>query len=71
LRVSQIRVPTFLGRELCQILVITWEIEEFMRLRLSMNVMIPEECEELFMFLYPLLAVYPKKGASPSGCTSF
>jgi hypothetical protein len=66
-------VPTFLGRELCQILATTWEVEEFLRLRLrlSMNVMIPGECEELFTFSYPLLAVYPKKGASPRGCTSF
>jgi hypothetical protein len=47
------------------------EIEEFLRLRLWMNVMIPGEREELFTFLYPLLAVYPKKGASPRGCTSF
>jgi hypothetical protein len=36
-----------------------------------MNVMIPGEREELFAFLYPLLAMYPKKGASPKGCTSF
>ncbi len=58
-------MPTFLGRELCQILATIWEIEEFLRLRLSMNVMIPGEREELFTFLYPLLAVYPKKGALP------
>jgi len=70
LRVNQIKVPTFLGRALCQILATTWGVVEFLKLRLLMNVMIPGECDGPFAFLYPLLAVYPKKGASPRGCVS-
>ncbi len=61
------RVPTFLGRELCHILAVTCDVVELLRLSPCMKVFMAGVCVDDWAFMYPLFAVYPKNGKSPSG----
>jgi hypothetical protein len=61
------RVPTFLGRELCHILAVTCDVVELLRLSPCMKVFMAGVCVDDWAFLYPLFAVYPKNGESPNG----
>jgi hypothetical protein len=66
-----VSVSTFFGQALCQILAITWVVVEFLKLSPWMKESILGVRPVLKAFLYPLFAIYPKKGASPRGGVGF